>query len=190
LNLESRGWQDEIFDQDFLVDNHNVLLAGGRRGRVLIVDLRAESWEWEEIPHGRPVTHIRSINPHQVVVSGLRSSMGIYDLRFRKSGPNGTTPLLTFPQYRNDAHIHIGWDVDVSTGVIAAAHDDSTVALYSLHSGKNIQAPFIDGIHASSPIKALSFATLPRNQNPSLFVGQGSALRKYSFGMMKEDDDC
>jgi hypothetical protein len=172
----------EIFDQDFMVGNHNILFAAGRQGHVFMIDLRVPSTESEWMSHGRPVTHLRSVNPHQLLVAGLRSSMDIYDLRFRKTLPNGTKPLLSFPDYRNEAHIHIGWDVDVDNGVVAAAHDNATVALYSLRSGTRLRAPAIDAIRSSTPVKAMMFQTMPRRHTPSLFVGLGPSIQKFSFG--------
>ncbi|KAK7755929.1 hypothetical protein SLS62_002216 [Diatrype stigma] len=235
--------------------------------------------QWGVIATPSPITHIRSLNEHQVLVAGLRDRMVIYDLRFLGSknsyrhnnssssnnnhashhnstkwlhsprnnnstnngngngnsnpnpNPNPNTnntsyaanvalPLLTFPSYRNGAHINIGLDVssdaDVGAGpgIAAAAHDDGTVALYSLRSGNRLRAPLspaspspssssstalpdggdgmlgIDRIRSPrGPIQALQFQTFPRDRNPSLFVGVQSSVNVYSFGTGDGGDD-
>jgi WD40 repeat protein len=180
----------EIFDQDYLVNNHNVLLAGGRQGCLFLMDLRVPHTEWETIRHQSSITHLKSINHHHIAVSGLESTMAIYDIRHRRKLPNGTTPILKFPEYRNQAHVHIGWDVNVETGLVAAAHDDGTVGMYSLRTGTRLRSPAIDTIRLATPIKSLMFQTMPRQHNPSLFIGMGAALHKYSFGVSNEEDEA
>lgn len=78
---------------------------------------------------------------------------------------NAALPILTFPSYRNRAHIDIGLDVvsnpDSGPGIAAAAHDDGTVALYSLRSGNRLRAspsppPSSSSSSSSSPPPAAS----------------------------------
>ena len=131
---------------------------------------------------------------------------------------SSSLPVVTFPQYKNDAHVnHIGFDVLQATdagggygdhGVVAAAHDDGTVALYSLLDGMRIRSPAVDriglgpgggadgdgyggfaGFTSGSVVKALQFQTLPGDRHPSLFVGEGSVIKKYSFGTLKGVDE-
>lgn len=112
-------------------------------------------------------------------------------------------PVVTFPEYKNEPHLlQIGLDVSDSKGgglgIVAAAQDDGTVGLFSLESGRKLRSSAVDGIHAGGKqpsgltgaaagggrvIKSLMFQTLPGDRNPSLFVGEGSVVKKYSFGM-------
>lgn len=202
----SKNVPQEVFDQDFQTDNPNVLLAGGRQPRLWLTDLRAPEVQWCSVPHASSVTHLRSVSPHQVLVAGLRSSMCLYDVRFFGRGnptasanaqekkyrwtPNGSTPVLTFEGYNNEAHIHTGWDVNAELGLVAAAHDDGTVKLFSLKSGRMLKGGAVGGVKADTPIRALMFQTMPRERMPSLFVGEGPQLRKFSLGVGELGDEA
>ena len=180
----------EIFDQDFQQGNHNVLLAGGRQPRLWMTDLRTPESEWTHVRHASSIAHVRSVNPHQVLVAGLESSMALYDMRFFGRRPNGARPLLDFPAYRNSAHFHTGWDVSVGLGVVAAAHDDGTVKLFSLRSGRALRSKAVEAVRTETPVRALMFQTMPREKMPSLFVGEGPSLKKYSFGTSDLEDEA
>lgn len=180
----------EIFTQDFQEGNHNILLAGGRQPRLWITDLRAPEPQWSFAKHASSITHIKSVNPHQVLVSGLQSSMALYDVRFLSRNPRGTKPLLHFPGHHNEAHIHIGWDVCPELNIVAAAQDNRTVKLFSLRSGRQLRCPAIEPIHTDVPIKALMFQKLPRERLPSLFVGEGFSLSKFAFGVTEWENEA
>lgn len=180
----------EVFDLDFQTSNHNVLFVGGRRPRVWISDLRAPADGWAHIRHTSSVAHLRSVNPHQILVAGLENTMCLYDVRFFDSRPNGRQPLLTFPEYRNAAHIHTGWDVCPEMNAVAAAQDDGTLALFSLRTGRRLRSPVLDEIKRDSPLKALMFHTVPNEKMPSLWVGEGQALNKFSFGAKDFEDEA
>lgn len=118
--------------------------------------------------------------------------MALYDLRFTSGrSQRRPLPLLEFSGYKNEAHFHTGWDVNLETGVIAGAQDDGTVKLFSLRSGRALRGPAALGRASSrTPIKALMFQTMPRDRMPSLFVGEGCALRKYSFVTEEFEDEA
>ncbi|KAG5984427.1 hypothetical protein E4U55_004889 [Claviceps digitariae] len=190
----------EIFTQDFQQSNPNVLLAGGRQPRLWITDLRVPVSEWTQSPHASSITHLRSINPHQVLVAGLQNKMSLYDMRFfgeransSSSGGgngNGRAPLLSFPGYTNAAHVHTGWDVCTELGLVAAAHDDGTVKLFSLKTGRTVRSPAVDDVRTDGPVKALMFSTMGGERMPTLWVGEGQALRKFSLGVRHFDDEA
>ncbi|KAL7799844.1 hypothetical protein V8C37DRAFT_365680 [Trichoderma ceciliae] len=187
----------EIFSQDFKVDNHNVLFAGGRQPRLWITDLRASGAGWSFIKHGSSIAHVRSINPNQVIVAGLQNHMAIYDTRFFRSdqsNPSGrvasTSPLLDFPDYRNQAHIHIGWDVSRELNTVASAQDNGTVKLFSLSSGRVLRSgKALESFQTANPIKAMMFQTLPREKMPSLYVAKGPLLKKFGCAAISDADD-
>ncbi|GJN74134.1 hypothetical protein PLIIFM63780_008212 [Purpureocillium lilacinum] len=181
----------EIFDQDFQHGNHNILLAGGRQPRLWMTDLRTPESDWSWTRHASSIAHLRSVNEHQILVAGLQNSMALYDMRFFGRRPNGISPLLDFPAYRNAAHFHTGWDVSPSLGVAAAAQDDGTVRLFSLRSGRALRRPAMDrAARTDTPVRALMFQQMPWEKTPSLFVGEGPSLRKYSFGTVDVDDEA
>lgn len=191
----------EVFDQDFQVGNPNILLAGGRQPRLWTTDLRTPEAEWSSIPHSSSIAHLRSINEHQVLVAGLQNTMCIYDTRFSgradpstatgaKRRGNGSKPILAFEGYKNEAHFHTGWDVDTELGVVAAAHDDGTVQLFSLQSGRRTQRQRgLDLVRSETPVRALMFRRMPWEKLPSLFIGEGPSLRKFSFGVSDLEDE-
>ncbi|CAM1510422.1 Fc.00g007570.m01.CDS01 [Cosmosporella sp. VM-42] len=180
----------EIFSQDFQQDNHNVIVAGGRKPRLWTTDLRAPEKEWRFTKHASSIAHVRSVNPHQILVAGLQNTMSLYDMRFFGSRANGTKPLLTFPDHRNDAHFQIGWDVSPQLNVVAAAQDNGTVKLFSLNTGRRLRNSTLDAMHTDTPIKALLFQTMPHEKMPSLFIGEGPSLRKFSFGTVEMEDEA
>lgn len=109
-------------------------------------------------------------------------------------GSTAALPLLTFPQYRNRAHVDIGLDIDLASGsgsgIAAAAHDDGTVALYSLRTGNRLRAPDFDRVRsARGPIQALQFGAFPRDEIPSLFVGVQSNVLVCSFGVRRGEEE-
>ncbi|KAM3436245.1 hypothetical protein NHJ13734_005185 [Beauveria thailandica] len=195
----------EIFAQDFQQGNHNVLLAGGRQPALWITDLRDnDPRRWRATPHDSTVTHLRSVSAHQVLVAGLRSSMSTYDLRFLgRPTPSGqatsrscSMPVLRFSGYENEAHVHTGWDVCAELGLVAAAQDDGTVALFSLRSGKRVRpggggggSGGIGDLRTETPIKALMWQRMPRERLPSLWVGEGPLVRKFSLGVGEVGDE-
>lgn len=180
-----------------------------------MADLRAapRSWEEQAIRHASSVAHVRSINEHQVLAAGPRSAMCVYDIRFRKeaaaaarpsdggggrrrtgrgggAGRGAHRPLLTFPGFRNGAHIHFGLDVEPAMGVVAAAHDDGSVGVYSLRSGRRLACPPVDKVAVrGGVVKGVMFQTLPRDRLPSLFLGEGANVCKYSFGVLDGADE-
>ncbi|KAK4038935.1 hypothetical protein C8A01DRAFT_17014 [Parachaetomium inaequale] len=157
------------------VGAYNVLVAGPRSAMALydVRYLRQRQQQEQQTPH------------HQ---NGYQYK--------NKWNANATHPLFTFPAYHNEAHIHTGLDVLTSPagygecGIVAAAHSgdnnnnnngDGTVGLYSLRDGSRIPGGEVDGIRASAVVKSLVWQTLAGDWHPSLFVGEGSAVKKYSF---------
>ncbi|KAK0704994.1 hypothetical protein B0H67DRAFT_592888 [Lasiosphaeris hirsuta] len=199
--------QGEILALDFFPPNPaDVILFGGRAAYLGLLDRRARPSEWCALKHTSSIAHIRPVGGHQVLVAGPRSAMAVYDMRYIKNhGPrdqwntNRARPLVTFPEYRNDAHIHIGLDVLPGLGgcgIVAAAHDDGKVAVYSLRDGNRLRCPVADKIdvgrgrgNRGGVVKSMVFNTLPGDRDASLFVGEGTLVKKYSFGRGKLDGD-
>ncbi|RYP03564.1 hypothetical protein DL764_005065 [Monosporascus ibericus] len=193
---KERNPYTDIFSLDFQRAHPDILMFGGRPGKMWVSDHRQPRDKWDIVSASSSITHIRSINEHQVLVAGLRDKLSVYDLRFRKNEPGDTSanaalPLLIFPQYRNRAHINIGLDFDGSSGIVSAAHEDGKVALYSVYSGNRLRSSDVDMIHSPrGPIQCIQFQTFPRDQNPTLFVGTQSNINTYSFGVRSLQDEA
>jgi hypothetical protein len=185
----------EMFDVDFQHGNHNIVFAGGRSPKVWMADLRSAAQWSTPIRHPSAIARLRSVNEHQVLVCGLRSSMLLYDTRFLKTpqqrplaggfDTNTTSPLVVFLGHANEAHVHIGFDVCKRLGSVAAAQEDGTVALFSLESGRRMRCEVLDGKGASRgrPVRALMFDEMEADdERTSLWVGEGLEIVKYSFG--------
>lgn len=189
-------------------EHPSILLAGGRPGHLSIKDVRDRNDDTRNVSKrlGSPITHIKSLNEHNVLVSGLKNLMAVYDVRMLRNSNNGSgnaranrrhptlahvTPVVQFPGYRNGPHIQIGLDVDSENGIVAAAHDDGKVAVYSTKTGHRLRSPDIDQIRSHRDvIQSLQFETMPRDNHPTLFVGNGSNLNTYSFGVRNSEDEA
>ena len=134
-----------VFALEFLSNEPSILMSGGRNGILNVTDLRAPDYGQQPdiIRHQSSITHIRQLDTHRIVVAGLKSSLCQYDLRYRK-GPQRTQSILQYPEYHNTARVQIGFDVDLESGIIAAAqeHDvlHSPVQLFSLLGGQSLNS--------------------------------------------------
>lgn len=193
----------DVFAIDYLSSNPAVLLAGGRPGHFSVKDVRDRNDDTRSLSKrlAGPITHIKSLNDRNVLVSCLRHDMAVYDLRMLRAAPPSKAfqrpaidhilPTARFLDYRNGPHVNIGLDVDMTSGVVAAAHEDGGVALYSTRTGHRLKSPDIDQIRSHrGVIRSLQFETLPGDANPTLFVGLGSNLHAYSFGVRSVDDEA
>ncbi|KAK8086952.1 hypothetical protein PG994_001926 [Apiospora phragmitis] len=199
----------DIFALEFLNEHPSILLAGGRPGHLSIKDVRDRNDDTRDVSKrlGSPITHIKSLNEHNVLVSGLKDAMAVYDVRMlRKTSSSNDNnaranrhhptfahvlPVVRFPKYQNGPHIQIGLDVDRDNSIVAAAHDDGKVAVHSTKTGHRLKSPDIDQIRSHrGVIQSLQFETMPRDSHPTLFVGNGSNLHAYTFGVRNIDDEA
>ncbi|KAK3683596.1 hypothetical protein B0T22DRAFT_483437 [Podospora appendiculata] len=156
----------------------NQVLAAGPHSTMCVYDIRFAARRVSKVPRppssGKSTTNRWDIKP-------------LESRRVRPEDKNGTLPVVTFPAYRNEARrFGIGLDVLSEYGVVCAAHDDGSVALYSLRDGSRLRAEPVDKIAAKpegAVVKSLMFQTLPGDTHPSLFVGEGTRIKKYSFGV-------
>jgi hypothetical protein len=195
-----------IFSLDFQLNNPHVLFAGGRQPRLWRTDLRTEGKEWsfEGVPSS--IAHAKSLNEREVLAAGPKDFMAVYDVRNFggmetaakiKGGSGGgdtmAKPVLAFPEHKNEAHIHTGLDVSHDLGLVAAGQGDGTVKLFSTTSGRPVKPgggkAGLSGVKTDTPIKALMFQKMPWERLESLWVGEGPALRKFSFGSKAWDDE-
>lgn len=244
----------DVFAIDFQAGQPQVALFGGRPGTLWVGDTRAPAETWDSVAVQSSITHLRSVGGgggHQVLVAGLRNTLALYDLRFRKSernhqghdnanstqlarhhrggganrhgkrsnnkynnryansfndgggsGPlkNADRPVLRFREYRNAAHVDIGFDFDAGSGVVAAAHDDGRVALYSVRTGHRLLSPLPSSSSSSGdinqiysergPVQSIQWQSFPGDHVSSLFVGVQSDVGVYSFGVRDFEDEA
>lgn len=193
----------DLFAVAYQEGNPNVLLAGGRPQTCFVFDKRSGTHEPGPMAfhHAGSITHIRSLSEHHVLVSGIRNTMCIYDLRksaqshtdYKHSTPEDRsrlgTPVLRFPQYRNSAHLFHGLDVDVETGIVAVAHKDGAIAIHSLKSGRQLSRPWAADPNAAV-VQVLQFQKMAGDHTSSLFAGVGSNIHAWSFGVRDHLDEA
>ncbi|KAI0601833.1 hypothetical protein F4775DRAFT_539417 [Biscogniauxia sp. FL1348] len=211
----------DIFALDF--SDPNVLLYGGRPGRLYAADLRVPGDRWQEqVRLPGPLTHVRRLggDSHRVLVAALNNHLAVYDLRFlppsrghgrghhnsedanSNANANAEAPVLVFPRYRNRAHVDVGLavDPDGAPGLVAAAHDDGTVALYSARSGRRLRCASLDSdpqLGGNAPgggppnvVRSMQFQKFPGDVTSTLFVGRGTSICAYSFGVEGLGDEA
>ncbi|KAL7623969.1 hypothetical protein AAE478_005526 [Parahypoxylon ruwenzoriense] len=190
----------DVFAVDFQRGHRDVVFFGGRPGRLFVADLRVRADQWDYLGLPAPITHARSIAEHQVLVSGLKNTLRVLDLRFAAAG-NGmgtdrdTPPVLRVNAYRNAAQLNVGLDYDADSGIAAAAHDDGTVALYAVRgdsgSGRRLRSRAVDAIRSRhGAVHCVQFQTFPGDATPSLFVGEHSNVNVYSLGVEDPEDEA
>lgn len=179
----------DVFALMFLESSPTVLLTGARSGYMDLIDTRCPENEIGTIKHPSTVTHIKEIDSHRIIVSGLESSLQQYDLRFRKGAPSytrslsddaSTTPILNYPEYRNGPYWEIGFDIDVSAGIVAAAQDDKTVKIFSLLNGGSIDSQFSKKEYYDI-VKCLHFVPDRERGMKSLYVADGSSIQRWAW---------
>lgn len=197
----------DIFAVDFRRNHESIIFGGGRPGRCFVADSRTCDVEWLSFSHGSSIAHIKSLNDHQVLVSGTRNLMKIYDVRMVKGhtrivskyvcqsvGVDPDRSIVSFPEYKNDAYNKLGFSVDLEAGLVATAHDDGKVALHSLKSGHQLKSPAVDAIQADvqnrGPVKALQFEKLSGDSHKSLFAAVGNNLELYSLGVTDHSNEA
>ncbi|EPQ67808.1 Bgt-4854 [Blumeria graminis f. sp. tritici] len=163
--------QKDVFAVEFLKECPDLLLSGGRPGKLFLSDLRDSSTRYL-MKHPSSITHIKSVDSNHIVVAGLESSLCQYDLRFLKdtevsatsdsnqtlvanssissSSPKkhstiSTQPIVTYHGYHNDATTGLGFDLDLDSRIIAAAQEvhegHKPVQLFSLRDGSALHSP-------------------------------------------------
>lgn len=206
---DNGGKPSDIFALEFLPKNPFVLLSGERNSTLNLTDLRAPTYSLmrstNNLIHPSSISHIKSLNQHQIVVAGLNSTLCLYDLRYRKEKPRPrtrkpittkndmyTVPILDFPHYHNEASLLIGFDIDIEAGVVAACQEQEfgsypPVQLFSLKSGHTLPGPRGRGKREWEPAwRTAAFVQDTRSNFKSLYLG-GDKLYRYAWCDKWED---
>lgn len=178
-----------IFAVDCSHLDPNLVVAGGRRGIISTTDIRSHK-PAGEFKHGTTATHLRVApdgNEHRVIVAGVSNTMAIYDRRWPGRSQRAL-PLLTFPEYRNEARVRIGWDLCAEAGVVVAAEGNGAVAMYSVATGARVgELPLGDSSSEEDPVGCIRVARLGGEVAPSVFVGVERGVAKFSLGLVDDD---
>jgi WD40 repeat protein len=215
-NYRQRIDSQEVLAVECLSHHPTVILAGTRRGLIHLIDVRLEDTKLRSrlgaIKHPGSICNIKQIDDDLIVVAGLNSTLCNYDLRYCKRQdrpklwadsaawsepgismpPNikdiyVTTPILTYPDHSNDAHLDLGFDIDAEAGIVAAVQDDEkyTVKVFSLKSGEVVQT--LDATEVGSSIdtasaKAVKFVKDRKDGGmKSLWVAKGTKMVSYAW---------
>jgi hypothetical protein len=202
-------YASDVFALEFLSDkNPSILLSGGRRGILDIMDLRTPELTRasDAINHPSTITNIRQLDSHHILVAGLHSSLRQYDLRFNKPAastkpptrgnrgragrphnPNAiiTRPVLEYEGFSNAATIQHGLEVDLETGVLAVAQEHDAVhppvQLFSIRGGQMLPSPKMDNIlHRDQVVKCVDWVGDVEGSSKSLYV-LGNGLHRFTW---------
>jgi hypothetical protein len=200
------SYPTDVFALEFLSDNVSVLLSGGRRGILDITDLRVPKFgtDADTITHPSSITHIKQIDSHRILVSGLNSSMRQYDLRFRKLdtpapprkskklrslyNASATRSILEYPSFHNTATIQHGLDIEPELGVVAVCQEHDSVhppvQIFSLHGGHKIRLPALEdvsNIERDQVVRCVQWVDDAQHRTRSLWVGNNGGIDRYAW---------
>lgn len=168
----------------------NLVVTGGRKGIISTTDTRSGE-SAGEFRHGTTATHLRIApdgSEHRILVAGVSNTMAAYDRRWLGRS-HKALPVLTFPEYRNEARVRIGWDVCAEAGVVVAAEGTGTVGLYSVASGRRIgELPLGNRVSEEDPVGCLRVARLGGEAMSSVFVAVEAGVVKFSWRLSDDDD--
>lgn len=216
MNYRQQIDSQEVLAVECLSHHPTVILAGTRRGLIHLIDIRLEDTKLRSrlgaIKHPGAICSIKQIDDNLVVVAGLNSTLCNYDLRYCKrqgrpklwadsaawsesgiSMPPSikdiyvTTPILTYPDHSNDAHLDLGFDVDAEAGIAAVVQDDenNTIKVFSLKSGevvRTLDATEVGGSFDAASAKALRFVKDRKDGGmKSLWVAKGTKMVSYAW---------
>lgn len=115
--------------------NPNVVSVGARNGKVFLFDSRVQQGILR-IAHDGPVLGIKQAgNESELVISGARDNLNLYDLRMMPKKDRKTRSLFRFDGYENSAGIRMGLEVLPEVGLLAAANESAGINLFSLRTG-------------------------------------------------------
>jgi hypothetical protein len=214
-----------VWALEFQSDKNDVLLSGGRGGFLQCNDLRDSRTLTDSstiITHPSSITHIKQLDSNRILVAGLESSLCQYDIRYLKSdtgtrvvsheqpihrlatstsqttAKSCTRTILQYPDYHNTATRNVGFDVDLETGVIAAAQEvnsvQSPVRLFSLWGGHTLHSTALERHYGSTSnpngdhVRCLRLCRDIDDRMKSLYVGLGSSIQRFAWADEAEND--
>ncbi|CAN8103787.1 unnamed protein product [Discula destructiva] len=196
LDTNQTRFSTNSLSVDWHPTHPSIVYAGDRNGKFFHIDMRvpyyAGGWNWYR--HRSSVAHVRGIDDFQILAAGPKSAMAVYDVRRLSSGARKeAAPVCTMHGYTNPAHINLGLDLvtnlQAGEGVVAAASSAGTVDVFSLRTGAKMRAGALDELKVDGSVfKCLQWETMPGDKDPSLWVGVGHKVQKYTFGLDEGED--
>lgn len=182
-------------------------VCGCRNGSVFVFDTRMSSRSSQmlakPVPHGNvasTVTHVKPIeNSNYLLITGLGTSIGLYDLRYFKSWNaetpsisgkvSGATPALTFENFDNLYNIHHGCDVwNGPWGSMIAVSGDNMLNIYDTRHCEPLYTKSLSqswnrlaGAATTKNIDALKWTP----EGALLMVSNGSLIERLGVGDWK-----
>jgi hypothetical protein len=118
---------------------------------------------------------------------GIVATAHTTDVSTTSAAAAAATPTLMWQQLQQEQQPQRGGSAANRTTTIRKGRPEEeygpryAVALHSLRDGSRIAGGEVDGIRAPAVVKSLMWQTLPGDRHPSLFVGEGASISKYSF---------
>ncbi|KAK9457157.1 hypothetical protein V1511DRAFT_508600 [Dipodascopsis uninucleata] len=173
---ETYKLQSDVFALESI--SSHTFLAGLRDGSVRVFDIRVPAHVGQTLTtilHPSAITKMKRLKESYMIVSGLRDSLALYDLRFAKLyeasmlsanghyqrySPNNkktsvtkkSRPVLAYSGYSNEYIFDHGFDVSIDDRILAIADQSHSVKLYSIWDGLQLQVRLTNTV----------FKTLPR----------------------------
>lgn len=122
----------DVMSMEFL-DTH-VLALGCRNGALQLFDVRTAgdrpktmSRFTHNSPKGLGISRVKALSRDQILISGLQSSLCLYDMRFMKED----RPLVVYRGHRNEYNLNIN-SLEVYNDMIVAAQESSGLGLWNV----------------------------------------------------------
>ena len=118
---------------------------------------------------------------------GIVATAHTTDISTTSAAAGAVTPTLMWQQLQQQQSQRAGGNTTATnTGTRRRTVEEAYgprygVALHSLRDGSRVPGGEVDGIRAPAVVRSLVWQTLPGDRHPSLFVGEGAGIGKYSF---------
>lgn len=172
---------DRVRSVDWL--DQNIVIAGVRAGKVVLMDLRTLS-SAVRLRHAEGINYVKAQNESQIVVAGVKEELCTYDLRFLPQRPKGrlrTEPRIRYPAYRC-SDFECGFDV--SSNLIASGTIDGCVQVFNCNTGEQLLCPSVlmdRPLQGNTTVKSLAFGDgVGRQGIPQMFVAAGNEMSVWS----------
>ena len=138
--------QSDIMTADF--SNAHILLCGCRNGDVMLYDIRTSHKNTiKRFQHYKPATGIakvKTLDMNQVIVSGLRSTLATYDLRYIKR----SRPVVEFSGHDNEFDMQVN-SLAISNDILVASQATTGIRMWNLDGtplAKNATKDFVSDL--------------------------------------------
>lgn len=162
----------EVMTMDYL-DTHVVAL-GCRSGDLHLYDVRthdalAKPRFRHKTTQSVGIAKVKALNPFQILISGLRSSLALYDTRFLKE----ERAIMTYLGHQNAYDLNTN-SLDTSGQIMAVAQSSKDVGIWHLN------GTHLDTKTTAGPVDDLIFHKTPNGHEKLWTISQG-LLEEWTF---------